>query len=79
MFICIYVCMYVCMYVHIYKNLYMYMYIYICIHIHIHIYSYVYIDYKAKQPMNVAAFQRALDVIQGTHDFRAFGNRLDAR
>jgi tRNA pseudouridine38-40 synthase len=36
-------------------------------------------DHKALQPIDVATFQDALDLFKGTHDFRAFGNRLDIR
>ena len=36
-------------------------------------------NYKATQLMNLESFQEALNVFKGTHDFKAFGNRLDVR
>ena len=36
-------------------------------------------NYKANQLMNLQSFQEALNVFKGTHDFKAFGNRLDVR
>jgi tRNA pseudouridine38-40 synthase len=36
-------------------------------------------NYKAVEKMDLNRFQDALNVFQGTHDFKAFGNRLDIR
>jgi tRNA pseudouridine38-40 synthase len=36
-------------------------------------------NYKAVEKMNLNRFQDALNVFRGSHDFRAFGNRLDIR
>lgn len=36
-------------------------------------------NYKAFQVFDIIAFQAALNVFLGKHDFRAFGNRLDVR
>lgn len=36
-------------------------------------------NHKATQQMDINSFQNALDVMKGTHDFKAFGNKLDAR
>jgi tRNA pseudouridine(38-40) synthase len=36
-------------------------------------------NYKAVEKMSIDRFQDALNVFKGTHDFKAFGNRLDIR
>ena len=36
-------------------------------------------NYKAVQTLDLEAFQNALNIFIGEHDFRAFGNRLDVR
>lgn len=36
-------------------------------------------NHRAVEKMSLNRFQDALNVFQGTHDFRAFGNRLDIR
>ena len=35
--------------------------------------------HQASLPMDISRFQSALNLFEGTHDFRAFGNRLDIR